>query len=734
MSMLPVGFGASGDYTIEESLRFNASQSSYLSWTPASAGNRKTWTWSAWVKRGAIGSRNVIFSAQSTNEHTVRFEGDSIQIFRYQAGVGYTWNLVTSSVYRDPSAWYHIVVAYDTTQATASNRVKLYVNGVQVTSFSTANYPAQNSDYSINGAELHTLGKSAAGATYFDAYLTEVNFIDGQALDASSFGEFDATTGVWKPKGYTGTYGTNGFYLPMKLDNTTEGFNTVIYVGTGSKQKISGVGFSPDLIWMKSRTSAVSHVLIDSVRGVKGALSSNNTAAEYTESTNNGVLSFDTDGFTVGNDGNYTSYNSAGQNIVAWCWDAGSSTVSNTDGSITSSVRANPTYGFSVVTYTGTGANATVGHGLGSEPKFIMFFNRSAVQNKATYHSAISPANFVQLDTTGAQLSATTYAMFGTTPTAPTSSVFYVGNQISTNGSANNLVAYCFSEVSGYSKFGSYTGTGASGNVVTTGFKPAFVMVKRTDAVGDWFIHDTTRSTDGLADDELFANLSNAENKTTPPRATFTDTGFEVTTTGTGWNASGGTYIYMAFKDTREYAFWLDDSGNNNDWQPNGGITTSSTVTDTPTPYLGGGNYAVLNPLAGSTSVAFSNANLKVTSTDADFNASYSSIGVTSGKWYAEISIDYLDTTTNTAEIGVGSYIYPRNSSNMSGNVTGITMVNLDNSSAAYRAVTVDGTTLSGGDSGFSFVNGDVFGIALDADAGQVTFYKNVSFLGATYP
>ena len=259
--------GQGGAYTIEESLRFNASQSSYLSWTPASAGNRKTWTWSGWVKRGTLATRQQLFSAYNpSNSLYIEFV-NSTDTLRIIEGGGGT-NLTTTQVFRDSSAWYHIVVAWDTTQATASNRVKIYLNGSQITSFGTSTYPTLNLDGDINNTILHNVGCYASGAFFFDGYITEVNFIDGQALDPSSFGEFDSVTGVWKPAKYTGTYGTNGFYLPMQLDNTTEGFNTVTYIGTGSTQNITGVGFSPDLVWMKSRSSGTrNHFLFDSVRG-----------------------------------------------------------------------------------------------------------------------------------------------------------------------------------------------------------------------------------------------------------------------------------------------------------------------------------------------------------------------------------------------------------------------------------------------------------------------------------
>ena len=399
-SNILAGAAGQGGYTIEESLRFNASQSSYLSLTPASAGNRKTWTWSGWVKRGSLGSKQSIFGAGEYDGSpaltSVYFYTDDTVYLEY-------WDTTnnprkkTTQVFRDVSAWYHFVFVWDTGNATANNRIKMYVNGAEITTFAVNVTPSLNFLSSVNNNTEQYIGR-IGGLYPFDGYLTEINFVDGQALDPSSFGETDATTGVWKPKEYTGTYGTNGFYLPMKLDNTTEGFNTVTWVGTGVAQQISGVGFSPDLVWVKNRSGATSHVLQDSVRGAGKSLFSNATNAE---SGNSGDLigSFNTDGFSVndtylgGSGGGGT--NGSGVSYVAWCWDAGNTTVTNTDGSITSSVRANPTYGFSVVSYTGTGANATVGHGLGTAPSMVIVKDRSNVEQWAVYHKNLTSANYV---------------------------------------------------------------------------------------------------------------------------------------------------------------------------------------------------------------------------------------------------------------------------------------------------------------------------------------------------
>ena len=222
-----VANGPSG-YTLSNSLRFRASASAYLNRTPGSTGNQKTWTWSGWVKRGALSGGTQygrIMSTQGSFGVGVNFmTDDTLRLY-----FGGSSTLQTTQVFRDPSAWYHIVVALDTTQATAANRVKLYVNGTQVTAFSSATYPNQNDTFGWNNSSIvHQIGASTGdGATaYLDGYQTEINAIDGQALTPSSFGSTNSTTGVWQPAKYTGTYGTNGFYLNFNSIALTSGSNT----------------------------------------------------------------------------------------------------------------------------------------------------------------------------------------------------------------------------------------------------------------------------------------------------------------------------------------------------------------------------------------------------------------------------------------------------------------------------------------------------------------------------
>jgi hypothetical protein len=535
---------AGGAYNITDSLRFRSSASAYLTRTPTTAGNRKTFTFSFWIKLGNItSSQQILYSSYSSD--TVR---DNIIMNQGNAG-DYTFCFYSSvnnalvepnAALRDPSAWYHITLAVDTTQATASDRVKWYYNGVLQTSLQNATYPTQNADLQINNTVKQVIGRFeySSPQSYFDCYLTEVNFVDGQALTPSDFGETN-DNGVWSPKEYTGTYGTNGFYLPMKETTQATGFNTVLYTGKRPSQSITGVGFSPDLVWLKSRDLNALHAVFDTVRGANQRLRTNDTVAEDTSVV---LPSFDADGFTLGDD--YSS-NNTGNSFVAWCWDAGSSTVSNTDGTITSSVRANPATGFSVVTYTGNGvAGATVGHGLSSAPKMIILKNRSIVANWHVYHESIGATKGLILNLTNAEATATQFW----NNTAPTSSVFSLGTYGGGNGSGNNLVAYCFADVEGFSKFGSYTGNGSTdGPFVYTGFRPAFVLFKNADDSRQWGIVDTSRSTYNQTNATLEPSTSNAENPYDD--FDFLSNGFKPRTTDPGSNRSGYTIIYMAFAE-----------------------------------------------------------------------------------------------------------------------------------------------------------------------------------------
>ena len=248
-------------------------------------------------------------------------------------------------------------------------------------------------------------------------------------------------------------------------------FNTKLYTGNGGTQSITGVGFQPDWTWIKKRSGVGSHSLFDSVRGVTKLISSNTTNAEATLS--GGLTAFGTDGFTVGSDGDVNG-NSA--TYVSWNWKANGAGSSNTDGSInTTATSVNTTAGFSISTYEGTGSAATVGHGLGVTPAVVLVKNIDASQNWLMYHQGIGATKYARLNLSNGQ--GTSSGPWNNT--APTSSVFSIGADGAVTGSGQTHVAYCFSEVRGYSRFGYYTGNNnADGPYVYTGFKPAFVLIK----------------------------------------------------------------------------------------------------------------------------------------------------------------------------------------------------------------------------------------------------------------
>ena len=734
---------SSGGYDINNSLRFRASASAYLNRTPASATNRTTWTWSSWVKRGALSGGTQygrIMSTQGASGVGINFmDNDTLRMYFGGSAV-----LQTTQVFRDPSAWYHIVLALDTTQATASNRVKLYINGTQVTAFSTATYPNQNDTFGWNnGSIVHQIGASTGdGATaYFDGYQTDINSVDGSAKTPSDFGETDTTTGSWKPKAYTGTYGTNGFYLKFSDIATTSGSNAglgkdfsgnanywttnninvttpastntsydamidsptltsatvanyatwnplingdsatsgnlnvtndtargtqellkydayweitstggtttagvvsgtgttntttvadtktygfrltttgtldyinitdggsftnittgltsqqfpyasaasattgsfnagqrpfaatppsgfkalntfnlpdstikkgssymdaTLYTGNGTAGRaITGLSFQPDLIWLKERNGANVHQLTDAVRGVLKGLNSNLTDAE---NTFDAVRSFTSDGYTLGTS---AAANSNGSTYVGWQWKANGAGSSNTQGTITSTVSVNATAGFSIVTYTGTGSAATIGHGLGVAPKMIIVKNRDAADAWQVYHAANTAnpeTDYLVLNTTAA----TADAADRWNDTLPTSTVFSIGNGVEVNTNTEKYVAYCWAEIAGFSKFGSFTGnSSADGPFIYCGFRPKWILFKNT-ANYDWHIFDASRSPYNLTQAFLKPNLSNAEASNTDVSVDLLSNGFKLRGTDLAINGPSANIIYAAFAE-----------------------------------------------------------------------------------------------------------------------------------------------------------------------------------------
>ena len=324
------------------------------------------------------------------------------------------------------------------------------------------------------------------------------------------------------------------------INKSTDYFNTKLWTGTGSSNALTGVGFQPDWTWIKNRTDAQSHVLQDAVRGVGNTIISNNTDAQSAEGAGD-LTAFGSDGFTVGTNGRV---NGSGKSIVAWNWKAGTGQGSaNTDGSInTTYTSVNTTAGFSISKYVGTGSNATVGHGLGVAPKVVITKNLDTADNWTVYHESLGNTKGVFLNLSNTPGTSSAYW----NNTTPTSSVFSVGTEVPMNKSGDNIIAYCFAEKTGYNKFGSYTGNGNSdGTFVYTGFKPAFIMTKKTSGTSSWDMHDTKRDTFNVATKHLLAEDAGAEGSTVV--LDILSNGFKFRTSNGDRNASGATYIYMAF-------------------------------------------------------------------------------------------------------------------------------------------------------------------------------------------
>ena len=804
--------GQGGGYNLTNSLRFRSSASAYLNRTATTPTDAKKGTLSMWVKRG------LLTLATSPNNGDLVGSGDGFAMVQfydtslYFGERGSNGYISTAAVFRDPSAWYHVFCVFDTTLATANDRLQIWVNNVRQATGTFNVAPTLNSSFKFlnENSTVYNLGaenSSSSVRNNFDGYLAETNFIDGQALTPSSFGETSTDTGVWIPKKFVGTYGTNGFYLKFTdttststlgtdfsgnsntwtvnnisltagstydsmtdvptltsatvanyavfnpLNKSTVGtatpsngnlnvlldrssnnpwiqstiafpssgkwyleysqtsidtgstpynfigvmdvttpistpvssvtgvrgyylwdgqkrsgttatsygsatalndiigvavdmdsgkiwfavnntwvnsgsptggtnaaftdltgttwsfFNSILgetssnsfvnfgqrpfsytpptgfvalntfnlptptigatasttankymdvltWTGNGaSSRAITGLNFQPDWVWDKMRSDSYQHAIVDSVRGGNQVLHSNSTSAEDTNWQYGYVSSFDSNGFTIqAGSTSSENWNLNAATFVAWNWNAGGSTVTNTTGSINSQVRASTTAGFSIVTWTlGSTNNSTIGHGLGVAPSMIIVKNRSAVAQWLVYQSAntSSPATqYLALEAT----QATTTDSRAWNNTLPTSSVFTIGNAAWWGSSSNNMVAYCFAPIAGYSAFGSYTGNGSTdGPFVYTGFRPKYWLIKRTDSSDFWVTDNSVTSPYNLTSKYLLPNTADAEGDTgSNPAGQAMDVlsnGFKLRNTNSGRNASGGTYIYMAFAE-----------------------------------------------------------------------------------------------------------------------------------------------------------------------------------------
>ena len=415
--------------------------------------------------------------------------------------------------------------------------------------------------FKLNNTDQGYVSEDVTAGSYAAAF-SNASGGSGSQPTTINFGQNGTFAGAVTAQGNADTNGIGDFYyappsgykalctanLPdPAIPLPSAQFNTVLYTGNGGTNAITGVGFQPDWVWAKVRDEAYSHGLFDAVRGVTKKLSSNLTNAEVTDS---GLTAFGSDGFTMGSD---AGMNGSSKTYVAWNWKANGSGSQNTDGSINSTATsANQTAGFSIVTYTGNNQAATVGHGLGVAPDLVIVKSIGGAGSWHVYNGVTSSDSenyYMLLDATTALTNSGT----GTVPwnnTRATSSVFSVGGaNASTNINTRTYVAYCFASKPSFSKVGIYTGNGsASGPFINTGFKPAWVLIKRTDAANDWLLFDNKRDVDNVASLRLFPNQSYADY--TSARIDILSNGFKARATTNDTNANGGTYIYMAFAES----------------------------------------------------------------------------------------------------------------------------------------------------------------------------------------
>ena len=326
------------------------------------------------------------------------------------------------------------------------------------------------------------------------------------------------------------------------IDDPTIYFQTTIYTGNGGTQTIThdGSNLQADMIWVKSRGNTNAHQISNTVSGLTKVLETNDQGAENT--VTNGVTSVGANTFALGSN---SYYNQNTISFVSWNWLAGGSASSNSDGSVTSSVSANTTAGFSIITYTGTGSVGTIGHGLNSAPELVILRNREVASSWWTWGELLGNVNILELQSTAAINNPNGNYH---NDTMPTSSVISFGSDGQVSGSGQSHICYAFHSVKGYSKIGSYTGNGnADGPFIHTGFRPAFIINKRTDSTSGWDIFDNKRLGYNVANRLLGANSNGAESTT--DKLDILSNGFKMRTTS-GGNYSGATYIYMAFAES----------------------------------------------------------------------------------------------------------------------------------------------------------------------------------------
>jgi hypothetical protein len=553
-------------YQISRSLRFNSADTAYLNRTPASATNRKTYTWSGWVKRGLLttGTYYCLFAAgQVSGGDDGLFYDTTAGGLYFTLDQGNTYVLVTSQVFRDPSAWYHVVVAVDTTQATASNRIKMYVNGVQVTDFSYATYPTQNLDSTyINTTNIHRIGAHTNAGLNFDGYLTEINFIDGQQLTPSSFGETNARTGVWQPKAYSGSYGTNGYKL-----NFSDNSNTT--AGTlGADSSGNGNNWTPNNFSVSA--GAGNDSLVDTPTpygtdtGVGGEVRGNYatfsplylngggvTASSYT----NGNLQIDFSA-SGGGHGSSTISVSRGKWYSEFTLTAASSAAAYVGIRLASAVNDSSyapgstagSYGYdnsgnksSSGTATAYGATFTVGDTIGValdlDAGTLVFYKNGASQGTA--YTGISGTFLFAVGDGSTPGTHTFVANFGQRPFAYTAPGGFKALN-TRNLPVPTIGATSTTQAGKFFAPVTYTGDGTAYRTITTGLQSDFVWIKKRDTGVSHQLFDAVRGAGRV----IYSDTQDAEvNQGAYYVQQFNSDNFFLGLTDSAVNANGGTYV-----------------------------------------------------------------------------------------------------------------------------------------------------------------------------------------------
>jgi len=516
---------------------FNGSSSNIQnSSLPTVFSSANTISVSAWINTSHTGSGGEVIWSFSDNtaastELACQVRNSKIQCFnRINGSHSAGPNFFTSITVADGN-WHHI--AY----VASSSGTKFYIDGVEDTNRSFQDSTDANDVVAFTNMNVFSFGgnddsKSGLESLY-SGKIDQVR-IYSSALDSDDVAELYAESADVPTANLVAHYKLDGNANDETdtYDGTASNvtYSTGVYGGTPTNVNFLGMAFQPDLVYIKCRTDTFAPVLFDTVRGTTKALWSSENYAQQNDSDT--ITSFDSNGFTTGDD---AKTNRSSEDFVAWCWKAGGTAVSNTDGSITSSVSANTAAGFSIVKYTGTGASATVGHGLSSAPELIITKGLGTNYNW-NVSTSLLPNGYLELNTTSSfNSNSSRYITAGNTTNSLTDYVQFNQNNI-------DHIAYCFHSVDGYQKVGSYTGTGSSGNSVTTGFQPRFVLIKRTDTSGSgWGVFDSVRGGNLM----LRANVSDAEADGNNS-VSFVSNGFTLPETGVTTNTSGGTYIYLA--------------------------------------------------------------------------------------------------------------------------------------------------------------------------------------------